>query len=748
MTSHQATTKQFSSAPATGSDFANPATSSHDLCRRLLDIEHDFFASLERAKHYALQQHSETRARSFYQISDFDFFIFRPEGFVASLLVQIESYDYGCLSPLQIDDSAVAKWVLTQYAPQGLLLGSLLQNFCSPANAHEKIAGIIHGIHATQVGMGDLEQNHALLFRQMVESIGVQLPQISSEQFSRHLDLLPSSSNLSAYRLSLSLFAQEFDAEILGALLFEVANGLSSIVRATQAPITASGGSSRFFKLQAAQQHALIAQASLAIETYLHEAGMTSPFINRADISIAYSRILDGFMTSARLHLQWTSELGTLIAQGYLDPLNEMVRLVRRKGPYAVGYHPRLSLAQKPFDEAIVGDALTFVEELAKTRWITPGDPDNSLLLSKLIAFGGPMFRIFSDAEVAIIRNWISALPAINAAKAARPASALDGDTPSVPLLPERPWVSRRPGGHVVRKRREPVPARTLYFKLLNSERYPDARNDAGEFAATWLARSAVGLQRDEQAIAFTDYSHQQLRSWFEERARQQSSTYVGPEQVIEKTREEVIAEAIQLCPMILVDGAWLQKWGNAGLVDTRLGTLLFKIFSDELGNGDPQLNHPNIYRQLMAQMEVDLPEFRSREFSQWHGFTDEAFEVPAFWLALSQFPRRYLPETLGLNLAMELSGVGGGYRTAHDELRHYGFSTLFVDLHNTIDNASTGHSALALEAIEQYMDEVLQSGDSARIAERWQRIWTGFRALSPRPKYWRERFKRLTYPY
>ncbi|WP_397448904.1 iron-containing redox enzyme family protein [Pseudomonas sp. NA-150] len=748
MTSHQATTNPFSSSPATGSDLANPATSSHDLCRQLLDIEHDFFASLERAKHHALQQHSETRARSFYQISDFDFFIFRPEGFVASLLGQIETYDYGNLNPMPIDNSSVAKWVLTQYAPQGLLLGSLLQNFCNPGNAHEKIAAIVHGIHATQVGMGDLEQNHALLFRQMAESIGVQLPAICSEQFSRHLDLLPSSSNLSAYRLSLSLFAQEFDAEILGALLFEVSNGLPAIVRATQAPIAICGGSSRFFQVQAAHQQTLIAQASLAIETYLHEAGMTSPFINRADISIAYSRILDGFMTSARLHLQWTAELGALIQQGYLDPLNEMVRLVQRKGPYAVGYHPRLNLAQRPFDEAIVGDALTFVEELAKTRWISPGDPEASLLLSKLIAFGGPMFRIFSDSEVTIIRNWITALPAINAAKSTRPDATPESRAPTAPVLPERPWVSRRPANHIVRKRREPVSARTLYFKLLNSERYPDARNDAGEFAATWLARSVVGLHRDEQAIAFTDYSHLQLRSWFEERARHQASTYVGPAGVIEKTREDVIDEAIQLCPMILIDGAWLQKWGNAGLVDTRLGTLLFKIFSDELGNGDPRLNHPNIYRQLMAQMEVELPEFRSREFAQWSGFTDEAFEVPAFWLSLSQFPRRFLPETLGLNLAMELSGVGGGYRTAHDELRHYGFSTLFVDLHNTIDNASTGHSALALDAIEQYMDEVLHSGDSARIAERWQRIWTGFRALSPRPKYWRERFKRLTYPY
>ncbi|MDB6143469.1 MAG: hypothetical protein JWP80_2513 [Pseudomonas sp.] len=751
MNIHLAEIKSLASSPARGTEHGRLARSSHELCRRLLDIEHDFFASLEQAKHYALQQHAETRARSFYQISDFDFFIFRPDGFVASLLGQIDSFDSESLSNIQIDDNAVAKLALTQYAPQGLLIGALLQNFCNPANSHEKVAAIAHTIHATQVGNGDLELNHSRLFRQLADSVGLQLPPIGSEQFARHPDMLASSCNLSAYRLSLSLFAQEFEAEILGALLFEVATGLPYVVRAAQKHITASGGTTRFFQVHADSQVTLIEKAGQAIESYLQEAGMTSSFINRADISIAYSRILDGFMTSARLHLQWTTELSELIAQGYLDPVNEMVRLVRRKGPYAVGYHPRLTLGQQPFDEAIVGDPLKFVEHLAQSRWITPGDPDQSLLLSKLIAFGGPMFRIFSEAEILVIRHWIASLPNSNAVSHRLPALLQDigATSPSVTFFaPQRSRPNRKNPGRNSRKRKEPIATRTLYFRLLNSERYPDARHDANEFATTWLARSAVGLHKDDQAIAFTEYSHQQLRQWFEERARNQARAYVGPDATMEKTREEVIAEAIQLCPMILIDGAWLQKWGNAGLVDTQLGMLLFKIFSDELGNGDTQLNHPNIYRQLMAQMDVELPEFRSREFSQWDGFSDESFDVPAFWLSLSQFPRRFLPETLGLNLAMELSGVGGAYRTAHDELRHYGFSTLFVDLHNTIDNASTGHCALALDAIEQYMDEVVQSGDATRVAERWERIWIGFRSLSPRPKYWRERFKRLSYPW
>jgi hypothetical protein len=147
-----------------------------------------------------------------------------------------------------------------------------------------------------------------------------------------------------------------------------------------------------------------------------------------------------------------------------------------------------------------------------------------------------------------------------------------------------------------------------------------------------------------------------------------------------------------------------------------------------------------------MKQMGIDLPDFRTREFAYSERFTDDAFAVPAFWLSVSHFPRRFQPETLGLNLAMELSGVGGTYRTAHDELRHYGFSTLFVDLHNTIDNVSSGHSGMALEAIELYMDEFVHSCSAHVVAAQWRRVWTGFRALLMPKRAWTELFVRPRY--
>jgi hypothetical protein len=96
----------------------------------------------------------------------------------------------------------------------------------------------------------------------------------------------------------------------------------------------------------------------------------------------------------------------------------------------------------------------------------------------------------------------------------------------------------------------------------------------------------------------------------------------------------------------------------------------------------------------------------------------------------------------------MELSGVGGAYRTARDELHQHGFSTMFVDLHNTIDNVSTGHSAMALHAIEMWMDQVLRNGDARQVRNDWLRVWTGFRALAAPPRSWREWLRPVRYAY
>ncbi len=100
--------------------------------------------------------------------------------------------------------------------------------------------------------------------------------------------------------------------------------------------------------------------------------------------------------------------------------------------------------------------------------------------------------------------------------------------------------------------------------------------------------------------------------------------------------REQVIEATVQAAPMILIDGAWVQNAGNASTSHSQVGSKLFHIYVDEVGNGEVKLNHRNVHRELLAQMQVELPEFGTLEFSRWPGFRPQAFQVPVFWLCIS----------------------------------------------------------------------------------------------------------------
>ncbi|WP_144023076.1 iron-containing redox enzyme family protein [Burkholderia sp. AU15512] len=706
-------------------------------CRAILSVTVDPCRMSAHAEHYVRQKQDEAMAGQSHWVDECA--SLTAEAFEASLDAMAASAELPWDAGANTDD--VVRFVLMQCAPRELLRGALLQNFCNASNSHEVIASLVHRLHAMQVGDGQIRENSANLYRLLLSQYGLDAPDVLSEKFFAHPDIVASSWDLPAYQLSLSLFPKRFDAELFGAALFDVSETIAK-------PLTRLAGVSNSPYIQ--HKRAVRDELNRVVRQVIAHALARQTGDGAPAAAVAYRRrILTGFRTSALCSTAWQHALRTLLDGEYLAPRSAMIRLIERKGIHAVGYHERLKVGEAAFDRLIIDDPSAFVRALERSRWIAPGHPEKSLLITKLIEFGGPMFRVFSDSEIETIRKWITAIPDDTATRTSTSLSIgrSVGGGARFPGRDAPRGVGMHPDatGEAAAAR---LCARAMYTKLLNNEQDPGTHRDARHFARCWLARSAAGMTRDDSAIPFETYSRDRLRSWFDEKTVAQLRSYAESDRTVQKTREEVVDEALQLCPMIFIDGAWLQKWGNVGLVETQIGSHLFKIYADEIGNGNVDWNHPNIYRNLIGQMGVDLPDFRTPEFAQWPGFRDSAFDVPVFWLSIALFPRTYLAETLGLNLAMELSGVGGSYKTAHDELRHYGFSTLFVDLHNTIDNVSTGHSALALEAIELHMDEAVRTGDARLVAERWRRVWTGYRALTPRARKWAEIFKPAVYAY
>ncbi|CAI3119688.1 hypothetical protein MWMV2_MWMV2_03665 [Acinetobacter oleivorans] len=516
--------------------------------------------------------------------------------------------------------------------------------------------------------------------------------------------------------MSIGLYPRFFTPEIIGITLFEAHNPYLGFEK--QDEVNKNKFVSCLYEVEKLLENNVLRSNSIkALNQYLEKySGEMRDKIE--------SRICNGYILAFYLRNNFINDVIAEINSGKMNPHNEMLLLIRKKAKYAESYHSKVLVNGNLLNELLAKDAELVLHHLAKSVFVRPGDPDNSRLCNKSLDFGGPMFRIFNEQEVKVIRRWVASLSDETEQKKVSLYEKKHINQSLITLESMNEVVA-------IQNIEEKESIRSLYYHLLNIEYFPNYLNKANQFVRFWLYRCGFRLSSGECSIPFKNYNQEKLDNWFNQLARDQVLSYEnqGSSKI---TRNALVNASVQLCPMIFIDGAWLQKIGEPFFSENSIGTILNQIYSDEVGNGKVEWNHPNLYRELMKEMSIDIPEFGSKEFANFKGFNDKSFLVPVFWLSISLFPKRYFPELLGLNLAMELSGVGGAYRIARDQLKSHGFSTLFVDLHNTIDNVSTGHSFMALEAIKIYLEDLKVREGLSSVDHMWKRIWIGYRALVP----------------
>ena len=433
------------------------------------------------------------------------------------------------------------------------------------------------------------------------------------------------------------------------------------------------------------------------------------------------TRIRDGASIFGTLLERFDTSLQAILLSDQ-KPLLAMAGLVQERAREARVYHSDFKLKGRRlshwFDEAR-DDPLPLVEALGRSRLIRPGQPERSRLVNGLIAEDGAMFRIFSEDDVDVIKRWILSL-------AEEPGEVLP-DTGPFDVKGKDDRYRPVAGGDLDMGDR-PSDIRSAYYLLQGRALAPRSREFSRAYCSFWLSKAGDCLDETDRSLP-PDWRPGQLREWLLSKHDQHAEQFQEDKALDLPSRETVIEQTLQLAPLTLIDGAWLQGFTEVSLASSRHGAPLFATYWDELGNGEWRINHPKIYRDVLAAMEIVLPKTGAREFAQDLRLKDESFRLPVYWLAIGKFPITFQPEILGLNLAMELSGVGGSYRSARIFLKNYNFPTIFVDLHNTIDNVSTGHSAWAADAIDAYIQS---TRDLIPVEQSWARIRTGYESLSP----------------
>lgn len=278
-----------------------------------------------------------------------------------------------------------------------------------------------------------------------------------------------------------------------------------------------------------------------------------------------------------------------------------------------------------------------------------------------------------------------------------------------------------------------------LYFKLQNLEDYPEVLPQSRDLLISLFSETLTGaLQTPRHGIlAVENYSrdavtkfllgeHDNTVQLWEQYLKRREA---GQPMEMFRNREEAKLWLKQNAPVKYVDGAWL---GHIHKVTTpfalrRTTKDTWQVLSEELGDGELDKNHVYIYRELMREIDPSLPDGDSPDFIH----PRHQLNNPNVWkaalsqLLISLFPHEFLPEILGFNMHFELLTMGT--MKAAKELEELKLNSYYFYLHISIDNADSGHTAMALQSVLRYVEEIRASEGEAAAQQIWKRIQAGY---------------------
>lgn len=448
-----------------------------------------------------------------------------------------------------------------------------------------------------------------------------------------------------------------------------------------------------------------------------------------------WRRLWNGALISVLSEEEWKRSLSFKSRVSLWDRMEEILKF---KFEHSSGYHDKIMMSGKSLDEWMQsGNIRNFLENLSISEWVVPGNPEKSPLFSSSVSFGGKMFGIFTEKELMTVSGWISLLkdnpsPEWNSSAERKYTYNLKINIQDVPVqtvfrmpaLDKRKIIFRK-----LKSRPSEINPRRLMQRLVRRQNFPESLKESRIFINRILAETEKkinsGKLQKEKLIPFQKNT---LQDWLRKRMDEQvnrelplSGELLGKA----SSRENAVWVLLQLAPASLADGGWLQRVCSSELSDSAEAGILHRIYRDELGSGLLNQHHGIIMKNILHNCGKKLTSIDSDEFYLNKEIIDAAFYMPAYWLSLSEHQKEFFPELLGLNLAVEIAGLGKGYGLMIDFLKFHGIDPYFFSLHNTVDNAASGHTALSVRAIQSWTDSIMKLNSD--LEPDWKRIWTGF---------------------
>ncbi len=587
-----------------------------------------------------------------------------------------------------------------------------LHNIAQISASQSPIAVQLMSLYLNSNGQGEI--NVAESYRSLLLMTGIKHPVLYTQDFSDQTDIFDEVFHFAAIQLALKRFPRLLFAEILGFTLAfcQMPTWLEVCFPDHQLPPV-------FFKLR---QQQLRYQCSTIEKAITDHLALFSQASNAKQSTELWRRIQHGFflfyqqMQQCRdrfnQHLQCQPTIQQRVAQ-----------LFQQKSVAAMGHHSHIQIDGISLDQWFSGlpeNSQAFLSVLRHSNYVDKHRPEQSLLL-KLFADEGAMSGVLNNSERALLLVWLQS-DEITAGvlHAVGDLSVTDNVRVDASVAGTDNY--------------ENLNNRRLYYYLVNADLFPEVLSSARNRVEKLLRFCDFFCH-----VPFKTYSHEQFDAYIADIYHQEMAAYrplKGPPKI---SKEAYLWGLEQIAPLILLDGCWLQHSLAVENTNPAIAEILFSIYRDEIGNGVPEKNHAYIFQQLLDSLSISVPPVASQQFISHPGFIDSAFDLPVFMLALSHFPVRFLPELLGLNMAIELSGLGKSYMQLVDDWNYWEIDPTIASIHISIDNYASGHTFLAKKAVKLYLDQIQQNtADNEEVDKHWQRICCGYASL----RYVGTRFK------
>ncbi|HVE85710.1 MAG TPA: LodA/GoxA family CTQ-dependent oxidase [Myxococcales bacterium] len=295
------------------------------------------------------------------------------------------------------------KYNILQMAPFNQLDGTWIRGAAPPGTVDE-VRNLLFHIYMDELGDAVDAHNHSNVYTDLLRSLNIYLPDISSAEYANDPRFLDSAFVEPVFLLAISTFTEEYIPEILGMTLYlEWSSvGLAGIV----AEMESFGMDPSYYRLHVGIDNASAGHGALAkqaIQLYLDNVRKQG---GDAAMQAAFERIWTGYVAFGTL-----GTLGQDIQSHFASKpslRDQMVALIESKAQYARQNHGTKKLGSNFLNDWF-DDPLGLLDELVASGFIVPGKPDRSPIF-QLMSFTGPMFHVFTPQEQLLWHDYIVSL--------------------------------------------------------------------------------------------------------------------------------------------------------------------------------------------------------------------------------------------------------------------------------------------------------------------------------------------------